>query len=133
MRLSCRANISTTHVDAMAHIRPVITACVMFTQRPIQSGLAKGYRNEWLKYTGIGLPPQNKENRQMNLTPSERAAMVKDLERMAHDYKLQSLRDSLRANRLPTPATIEFKSKMAENYSALASALKEGLTFEAMV
>jgi hypothetical protein len=57
----------------------------------------------------------------MNLTPSERAAMVRDLENMANGHKWQQ---SMREGK-----DKQFHKAMSANYSALASAIKEGLTF----
>jgi hypothetical protein len=74
-------------------------------------------------------PPQNKENRQMNLPPSERAAMVKDLESLCKEYKNKA------ATYLSNWGLSEKQKhleSMAANYSALASALKEGLNFKAV-
>ena len=59
----------------------------------------------------------------MNLTPAERAAMVRDLTELAEKYK---------AGHMFYPALVNVKlyKAMELNYSALASALKEGLTFQ---
>lgn len=54
-------------------------------------------------------------------TISERAAMVKDLEGLADTYA-----DAAKFDRS------NFMSGMCINYRALASALKQGLTFEAV-
>lgn len=59
----------------------------------------------------------------MNLTPAERAAMVRDLESLAKNYKLKNLVLRL------TKREIKMNEAMADNYAALASALKECLTF----
>jgi len=55
----------------------------------------------------------------MNITPSERAAMVKDLERLMADYQCKT----------SDTENYHFNVSMVENYHALASALKEGLKF----
>jgi hypothetical protein len=62
----------------------------------------------------------------MNLTPSERAAMVKDLEALDHEYQVDADIELFNSGR-----TRKFKylESMSVNYGALASALKEGLTF----
>jgi hypothetical protein len=62
----------------------------------------------------------------MNLTPSERAAMVKDLEMLSRTYADWSI--MARASK----EKIRHYEKMMNNYSALASALKEGLNFKAV-
>lgn len=60
----------------------------------------------------------------MNLTPAERAAMVRDLQELANKYARLELIAGTRNE-------AEFADSMFSNYSALASALKEGLTFQA--
>jgi hypothetical protein len=65
----------------------------------------------------------------MNLTPEERAAMVKDLERLISEYENKADSELFHTGRTPKHV---YLSKMKDNYSALASALKEGLTFEAV-
>jgi hypothetical protein len=62
----------------------------------------------------------------MNLTPSERAAMVKDLEKLISGYGNKADSEFFNAGRSRKHV---YLSKMKDNYSALASALKEGLTF----
>ena len=62
----------------------------------------------------------------MTLTPEERAAMVRDLESLAKKYA--EIKTDHLTKAFPKTA-LHFES-MALNYSALASALKEGLTFQ---
>lgn len=65
----------------------------------------------------------------MNLTPSERAAMVKDLESLAKEYDDPALTVVMIGGIDATVDAREFARGMSINYSALAAALKEGLTF----
>lgn len=64
----------------------------------------------------------------MNLTPAERAAMVRDLDKIRSDYVDRGLKELLSCGH--TEKAMHFGA-MAQNYSALAAALKEGLTFQA--
>jgi hypothetical protein len=62
----------------------------------------------------------------MNLTPSERAAMVKDLEMLEDQYASRADTELFTCGR--TRKYDHFYS-VSKNYRALASALKEGLKF----
>ena len=61
----------------------------------------------------------------MNLTPAERAAMVRDLRKLADSYY------NLSYAHASFTAKHRHCMEMSDNYSALVAALKEGLTFQA--
>jgi len=60
----------------------------------------------------------------MTLTPQERASMVRDLENLERLYVARA-----QDTKTGIPEKVGFYISVAANYSALASALKEGLTF----
>lgn len=60
----------------------------------------------------------------MNITPQERASMVRDIKHLHNKYYAL-------ARHVGNEDEFKFAQNMAANYSALASALKEGLSFEA--
>jgi hypothetical protein len=65
----------------------------------------------------------------MNLTTAERAAMVKDLQLIEEQYASKAAAELFNCGRTDKYLWLE---TMGENYESLASALKEGLNFEAV-
>jgi len=62
----------------------------------------------------------------MNLTPQERAAMVKDLQALEAQYSGKAGIELFNSGRTQK---YDHLARMASNYESLASALKEGLKF----
>jgi hypothetical protein len=62
----------------------------------------------------------------MNLTPPERSAMVKDLKTLEEQYASRADTELFTCG---STRKYDHFYNMSKNYRALASALKEGLTF----